>query len=186
MATWIPPETRRLRAACAALSLAALAGCVADAKVLRSDQELTLASDQGALVIEAEGPATWDALEVTHAASGTRMTLRVETGEYALGAFQVPAGEYTVDKVHLPMSAYPDRGFKQAQRFTITAGKLNYLGALGFRFDTDGMLWHRWHNTSGRMLTELRAKLPAALAKLPVVYVGDDGDDWTSEIAPTR
>lgn len=172
-------DADRIFTALAGLAGAALlAGCTATAPVIETGEPLELGPGEAALVVERDGRPSWMELHVVAEADGARTALKLEGTGYGLGIYRLPAGRYSMVAVKLLYSK--EIPFTTPEPFEVHAGKLNYLGEVAFRRDADGDIWHVFGNRTGRMLTELRGRQRALVDRWPLVYVGDDGDDWTS------
>lgn len=179
------PDRGRWRCGLLLVGALALGACVKPALVVGSSAQATLAPGEALLVVESESKVPWNQLTVRHS-SGTRLALDLAGKGDRIGVYKLPAGDYTLVRAHLPLAYYKDRGFVQEPKFTLRAGHLNYIGTLGFEFDSDGGLHHHWRNRSGRVLTNFRALLPASADGLPFAYIGDEGDDWSSKMGEAR
>ena len=182
----MPPSPERWRRALLLCGALALGACVKPAMVVSTSEHAALGPGEALLVVESESKVEWDQLIVRREGERTRLALELAGRGDRLGVFKLPAGEYTLVGAHLPLAYTKDRGFTEPPRFTVRAGHLNYIGTLGFHFDDDGALYHHWRNRSGRVLTNFRAKLPASADGVPFVYIGEEGDDWSSKMGEAR
>lgn len=175
---------RIIHALAASAAAALLAGCTATAPVIEADATMELAAGEAALVVERDGRPSWSELYVVAEADGKRVALKLDGSGYGLGIYRLPAGRYSMVAVKLLLSR--EIPFTTPEPFEVHPGKLNYLGEVAFRRDSDGEIWHAFENRSGRMLTELRGRQRALVDRWPVLYVGEDGDDWTSSFGTGR